>query len=133
MSTDPSAALDDFLAAIREHFAAAKRRTSPSDPKVEATYMALADAFEIYEDALYTAYEEVTPFELFDDVEDEGEDAEDDDFDDDDEDDLDDDDLDEDDEDLDDDFHDEGLDGDFDDDDLDDVEDDPDSDGLDDR
>lgn len=36
--------------------------------------MALADAFEIYEDAIYTAYDEVTPFELFDDVEDAKED-----------------------------------------------------------
>lgn len=39
--------------------------------------MALADAFEIYEDAIYTAYDEVTPFELFDDVEDAKEDDDD--------------------------------------------------------
>ena len=32
--------------------------------------MALADAFEVYEDALYNAFDEVTPLELFDDIED---------------------------------------------------------------
>ncbi|HLR43939.1 MAG TPA: hypothetical protein VK065_01995 [Brevibacterium sp.] len=77
MSMDPSASLEDFLAAVREHFAASAHSTSETDPRVEASYMALADAFEIYEDALYTAYGEVTPFELFDDVEDDREDGDD--------------------------------------------------------
>ncbi|GAA4507403.1 hypothetical protein [Brevibacterium yomogidense] len=76
MTTDPSAALEDFLSSVREHFAASAHRTSETDPRVEAAYMALADAFEIYEDSLYTAYGEVTPFELFDDVEDDREDGE---------------------------------------------------------
>lgn len=90
MSTDPSAALEDFLSSVREHFAASAHRTSDTDPRVEAAYMALADAFEIYEDSLYTAYGEVTPFELFDDVEDDREDGDDDyDNEDDDEDDVD--------------------------------------------
>lgn len=84
MSLDPQVALDDFLSAVREHYAAAAHRTSDTDPRVEASYIALADAFEIYEDALYTAFDEVTPFELFDDVEDAKDDADDDDFDDDD-------------------------------------------------
>lgn len=90
MSTDPSAALEDFLSSVREHFAASAHRTSDTDPRVEAAYMALADAFEIYEDSLFTAYGEVTPFELFDDVEDDREDGDDDyDDEDDDEDDVD--------------------------------------------
>lgn len=74
MSTDPREALDAFLEAVREHFAASAHRNGDTDPRVEAAYMALADAFEIYEDAIYTAYDEVTPFELFDDVEDARED-----------------------------------------------------------
>lgn len=82
MTTDPSAALEDFLSSVREHFAASAHRTSDTDPRVEAAYMALADAFEIYEDSLYSAYGEVTPFELFDDVEDDREDGDDDDDDD---------------------------------------------------
>ncbi|WP_344335528.1 hypothetical protein [Brevibacterium salitolerans] len=103
MSTDPSAALEDFLAAVREHFAASAHRTSDTDARVEAAYMALADAFELYEDALYKEYGEVTPFELFDDVEDErDDDADDSEEDDEDTDDEDADDYDEDDDYLDD-------------------------------
>lgn len=98
MSLEPHVALEDFLSAVREHYAAAAHRTSDTDPRVEASYMALADAFELYEDALYTAFDEVTPFELFDDVEDakDDDDDEDDDLDDED-DDFDDDDDDDDD------------------------------------
>lgn len=107
MSLEPEVALEEFLSAVRAHFSAAAHRTSDTDARVEATYMALADAFEIYEDALYNAFDEVTPFELFDDIED----AKDDDDDTYDMDDLDDDD--DDDDDL----------GDFDDDDEDDDED----------
>lgn len=109
MTTDPSAALEDFLSSVREHFAASAHRTSDTDPRVEAAYMALADAFEIYEDSLYTTYGEVTPFELFDDIEDDRED--DDDFDDiEDDDDFDDDEDDDDDVDFDDDDEDDETD-----------------------
>lgn len=121
MTTDPSAALEDFLSSVREHFAASAHRTSETDPRVEAAYMALADAFEIYEDSLYTAYGEVTPFELFDDVEDDREDGEYDDDDDEDDDDVEDDDLyDEDDSDDDDEEDDEDDEDDYDSDDDDD-------------
>ncbi|MYM18942.1 hypothetical protein GSY69_02840 [Brevibacterium sp. 5221] len=82
MSQDPAVALEEFLSAVRQHFAAAAHRSSDTDPRVQAAYMALADAFELYEDALYTAYDEVTPFELFDDVEDAREDGDDEDDDD---------------------------------------------------
>lgn len=70
MSLEPEVALEEFLSAVRAHFSAAAHRTSDTDSRVEATYMALADAFEVYEDALYNAFDEVTPFELFDDIED---------------------------------------------------------------
>jgi hypothetical protein len=44
---------------------------------VEAAFFAVADAFEVYEDALYEAYNEVTPLQVFDDEEgDEDEDRE---------------------------------------------------------
>ncbi|MGO1907285.1 MAG: hypothetical protein ACTH1C_00125 [Brevibacterium linens] len=76
MSTDPREALDAFLEAVGEHYAASAHRNGDQDPRVEAAYMALADAFEIYEDAIYTAFDEVTPFELFDDVEDAKDDGE---------------------------------------------------------
>src|SRR5699024_11215125 len=70
MITHPREALAAFLEAVREPYAASAHRTGDQDSRVEAAYMALADAFEIYEDAIYTAFDEVTPFELFDDVED---------------------------------------------------------------
>ena len=66
-----------------------------------SAYQILADAFEAYDEALYDAYDEVTPFVLYDDAEDalsEDEDDEDDDLEDledDEDDDLDDDDLEE--------------------------------------
>lgn len=111
MSLEPDVALEEFLSAIREHYAAAAHRSSDEDPRVEATYMALAEAFDIYEDALYRAFGEVTPFELFDDQEDAkadlGDDDDDDDFDDDFDDDDDDYDEDDDDDDFDDDYDDE--------------------------
>ncbi|GAB3053754.1 hypothetical protein [Sediminivirga luteola] len=77
MSTDPRIALDQLVDALREHLAAAANRRGDDDLRVERAYIAVADAFEVYEDALYTAYEEVTPFELFDDVEDAREDGDD--------------------------------------------------------
>ncbi len=98
MTTDVRAALDRLVASLEAHLLAASRRSGEADPAVVAAYQTLADAFETYDEALYTAYDEVTPFVLFDDSEDE------------DDDDLDDDDLDEEDEDEDDELEDDELD-----------------------
>jgi len=112
MTTDPRAALDRLVAALEAHLLAASRRHGEADPAVVAAYQTLADAFETYDDALYTAFEEVTPFVLYDDAEDlaeeDDEDDEDDDLEDldDEEEDEEDDDL----EDLDDDLEDEEFD-----------------------
>lgn len=70
MATDPRAALDRLIAALEAHLGAAERRRGDDDPAVEAAYAQLADAFEVYDEALYTAHDEVTPFELPDDDED---------------------------------------------------------------
>lgn len=91
MNTDPRAALDRLVAALEVHLAAAASRRGDNDPAVARAYDTLADAFDVYDEALFEAYRETTPFELYD------EDDDDDDLDDDDDDDLDDDDLDEDD------------------------------------
>jgi hypothetical protein len=94
MTSDPRAALDRLLAALEAHLQAASRRSGEADPAVVSAYQTLADAFETYDEALYAAYDEVTPFVLY-------EDAEDDDLDDDDDDDdLDDDDDEDDDDDV---------------------------------
>lgn len=64
-----------------------------------SAYQILADAFEAYDEALYDAYDEVTPFVLYDDAEDalseEDEDDDEDDLEDLDDDDLEDDDVEE--------------------------------------
>jgi hypothetical protein len=76
MSTDARAALEQLVAALRSHLEAAEQRRSERDPAVEAAYRRLAEAFETYDEVLYDAFDEVTPFVLYDDVEDEREDAE---------------------------------------------------------
>ena len=80
---------------------AAAGRQGEADPAVVSAYQVLADAFESYDEALYDAFDEVTPFVLYDDAEDAASDDEDDDEDDDLEDDEEDDEDDEDDEDED--------------------------------
>jgi hypothetical protein len=94
MTSDPRAAFERLVAALEAHLQAASRRTGEADPAVVAAYQTLADAFETYDEALYAAYDEVTPFVLYEDAEDDA------DEDDEDEDDLDDEDDDDDDDDL---------------------------------
>ncbi len=79
MSIDPRVALQSLVSAFEEHLAAAASRRGPDDPSVEAAYVGIADAFEDYEEALFDAYDEVTPLEIYDDEGDDVEDSEDDD------------------------------------------------------
>ncbi|MFZ5870671.1 MAG: primosomal protein [Actinomycetota bacterium] len=74
MTSDARAALDALVAALEAHLDAAQQRRGEMDPQVERAYRALAEAFEAYDEALYDAYDEVTPFVLYDDQEDERED-----------------------------------------------------------
>ena len=94
MTSDPRAALDRLVAALEAHLQAASRRTGEADPAVVSAYQTLADAFETYDEALYAAYDEVTPFVLYEDAEDADSDDDDDEDEDEDEDDDLDDDLD---------------------------------------
>ena len=57
---------------------AAAGRKGEADPAVVSAYQVLADAFESYDEALYDAYDEVTPFVLYDDAEDASDDEDDD-------------------------------------------------------
>ncbi|MET3720410.1 MULTISPECIES: hypothetical protein [unclassified Arthrobacter] len=75
MSIDPRVALQSLTTALEEHLIAASNRRDDGDPAVEAAFFAVSDAFEVYEDALYEAYSEVTPLQVFDDEEDEDDDA----------------------------------------------------------
>ncbi len=67
MSIDPHVALQSLVAALEEHLTAASQRRGDKDPVVEAAYLAVADAFEVYEEVLYDAYGEVTPLEIYED------------------------------------------------------------------
>lgn len=66
MSIDPRVALQSLVTALEEHLAASSARRREDDPAVEAAYLAIADAFEVYEEALYDAFGEVTPLEIYD-------------------------------------------------------------------
>jgi len=54
--------LDALKAALDSHLAAVESRAGENDPRVQAAYDALASAAEAYDDVLFSAYEEVTPF-----------------------------------------------------------------------
>lgn len=101
MTVDPRAALDRFTAALEAHLNAVIARRGDDDPAVDHAYYVLADAFEVYDEALAIVHAEATPFYLADD-DDDDDDSDDDDDDDDDDDNDDDDDDDEDDDDGDD-------------------------------
>lgn len=64
MTVDPRAALDRLIAALEAHFNAVQARHGEDDPAVDHAYDVLADAFEVYDDALGTVYGEATPFYL---------------------------------------------------------------------
>jgi hypothetical protein len=86
------AAVAGLKSALDAHLAAVESRAGENDPHVQAAYDALASAGEIYDDALFSAYEEVTPFgPVESDDEDDDEEAESDDADDEEDDDEDDD------------------------------------------
>lgn len=50
--------------AIDSHLAAVEARSGEQDPAVQSAFETLQSAAEIYDDLLYEAYDEVTPFEV---------------------------------------------------------------------
>ncbi len=57
-------AAEAVKAAIDRHLAAIENRSGDDDPAVFAAFDALAGAAETYDELLYEAYDEVTPFEV---------------------------------------------------------------------
>lgn len=86
MSIDPRAALSALTTALEEHLVAASARRGEEDPIVEATFLGIIDAFEAYEEALFDAFDEVTPLVIYGEDGEEDEDFEDEDSEDSDED-----------------------------------------------
>ncbi len=58
------AAAEAVKTAIDRHLAAIENRTGDDDPAVYAAFDALATTAEAYDELLYDAYDEVTPFEV---------------------------------------------------------------------
>lgn len=77
MAIDPRVALEEFVVALQRHFEAASGRRSELDPGVVSAYDDLAVAFVAYDDALFDAFDEVTPFDLTDEDDDYDEEDED--------------------------------------------------------
>jgi hypothetical protein len=65
MSADPRAALNQLVSAFERHLEASSTRHGEDDPTVVAAYEDLADAFEAYDGALYDAYGEMTPLDIY--------------------------------------------------------------------
>ncbi len=65
MSDDPRASLSQLVAAFERHLEASSTRHGDDDPTVVAAYEDLADAFEVYDAALYDAYGEMTPLDIY--------------------------------------------------------------------
>lgn len=83
--TDPRAALDRLVVAFEAHLNAVQARRGDDDPSVDDAYYVLADAFEVYDDAIATVHGEALPFYLAEEDDEDGDDdADDDDADDDD-------------------------------------------------
>ena len=85
MNADPRAALANLTASLERHLEASASRRGENDPTVVAAYQAVADAFDLYDDALLEAYGEVTPLEIYsgdDDEDGDGEDEDDEELDD---------------------------------------------------
>lgn len=74
MTVDPRAALDRLIAALEAHYNAVVARKGEDDPAVDDAYDVLADAFEVYDDALGTVHGEATPFYLAEEDEDDEDD-----------------------------------------------------------
>ncbi|HYN30681.1 MAG TPA: primosomal protein [Dermatophilaceae bacterium] len=65
MSEDPRAALTALVAALERHLEAASQRRGDDDPTVLAAYDDIAEAFDLYDTALYDAFGEATPLDVF--------------------------------------------------------------------
>lgn len=75
MSIDPRVALQSLVTALEEHLAASASRRREDDPAVEAAYNGIVEAFEVYEEVLYDAFGEVTPLEIYEEPDEDDDDA----------------------------------------------------------
>lgn len=74
MTVDPRDALARLTAAFEAHLHAVVSRRTDDDPAVDEAYYVLADAFDVYDDALATEFGEALPFYVVDDDDDDDDD-----------------------------------------------------------
>lgn len=65
MSADPRGSLSVLVSALERHLEACSARRGEDDPAVIAAYDDLADAFQDYDEALYEAFGEMTPLDVY--------------------------------------------------------------------
>ncbi|MDO5743782.1 MAG: hypothetical protein Q4P23_04880 [Micrococcaceae bacterium] len=70
MSTDPRVALSVLISCLEEHLSAVAAKRGTADASISSAFLAVADAYEEYEDALYESYEEFLPLTVADDGDD---------------------------------------------------------------
>ena len=78
MANDPRAALDRLIAAFEAHYDAVSAARDSDAPAVVAAANTLMDAFDTYDDALFTGFGVDTPFDIYTDDDDEDDDEDDD-------------------------------------------------------
>ncbi|MFC7406816.1 DNA primase [Georgenia alba] len=83
MANDPRAALDRLIAAFEAHYDAVVAARDSDAPGVVSAANTLMDAFDTYDDALFTGYGVDTPFDIYTDDDDDDDDEDDDEDDDD--------------------------------------------------
>jgi hypothetical protein len=67
MAIDPRAALDRLIAAFEAHYDAVAAAQDSDAPAVVAAANTLMDAFDTYDDALFTGFGVDTPFDIYSD------------------------------------------------------------------
>lgn len=72
MSTDPRVALSVLISCLEEHLSAVAAKRGTADASISSAFLAVADAYEEYEDALYESYEEFLPLTVADEEDDDG-------------------------------------------------------------
>jgi hypothetical protein len=74
MANDPRAALDRLIAAFEAHYDAVAAAQDSDAPAVVAAANTLMDAFDTYDDALFTGFGVDTPFDIYSEDDDEDDD-----------------------------------------------------------
>jgi hypothetical protein len=80
MPTDPAAALERLVDALRDHLRASVEVRDPDDDAVLDAAADVADAFDAYDEALFDATGVDTPLDLIDEDDDEDDESDDDDL-----------------------------------------------------